>query len=302
MDREEARRFPVPRTAIHVGLFAAACATTYLAQGAAFAATLMTILVCHEAGHYLVARRHHLPVSLPYFIPLPPQWTFGTLGALIGLREPIEDRNQLVDVAAAGPLAGLTVAIPLLIVGLMLSPVAISSDPGTLIEGNSIAYLGLKLMVTGKILPAADGLDVQLHPMAFGAWVGLIVTMINLIPIGQLDGGHLAAAVLGDHNERWSRRLHLALIAVGLAVALWLTADASSHGLPANEAVSYAFPSAMPWVVWAVVLLLFRRAGGRYHPPVRSEPLSRGRRIVVGVVITVFVLIFTPIPLRSVLP
>ena len=290
------------KSLVHVGLFGAACVTTYMAQGPAFAATLMSILVFHEAGHYLVARRHGLPVSLPYFIPLPPQWTFGTLGALIGLREPIEDRNQLVDVAAAGPLAGLVVAIPLLVVGLALSPVSISHDPGTIIEGNSLAYLGLKYIVTGKVLPGADGLDVQLHPMAFGAWVGLIVTMINLIPIGQLDGGHLAAAILGDRNERWSKTLHLGLVIVGISVAIWLIGDALGQGLELEDAVSYAFPSAMPWIVWAGVLLLFRRAGDRYHPEVNSDPLSFGRRVLVGVVITVFVLIFTPVPLRSALP
>ena len=107
--------------AIHAGLFAAACVTTSLFGGLWFAASLMTILVCHELGHYVVARYHHAPVSLPYFIPLPPQISLGTLGAVIKMRRPIADRNQLLDVGAAGPLAGLAVAIPLLFLGLSWS-------------------------------------------------------------------------------------------------------------------------------------------------------------------------------------
>lgn len=283
-------------------LFAAACVTTAMAQGVAFMATLIGILVCHEAGHYLAARHHRLPVSLPFFIPLPPQWTFGTLGAIIGLEDAIEDRDQLVDVAAAGPLAGMIAAVPLLCVGLALSPLDITDDPGALIEGNSILYAGLKFLVTGEVLPRADGLDVQLHPIAFGAWVGLIVTMINLIPIGQLDGGHLATAILGERSERFSRHLHLGLLLVGLGVFVWLFGDARDAGLSWAASAGHAFPSAMPWVVWAAVLLLFRRLGGRYHPPVSRAPMSRRRRWLVAAVVVLFVLIFTPVPLRAPLP
>ena len=125
--------------AIHVGLFAACCATTWWAGGPAFAATLMTILLCHELGHYVVSRRHRIDVSLPYFIPLPPVISVGTLGAVIRMRKPIEDRNALFDVGAAGPIAGLVVAIPLLVVGLRLSHL----EPirhGDMLEGNSIVY------------------------------------------------------------------------------------------------------------------------------------------------------------------
>jgi len=175
---------------IHVGLFVAACITTSITGGLVGGATLMAILTCHEFGHYFVARRHGVEVSLPYFIPLPPFVGFGTLGAVIRMDKPISDRRALFDVGAAGPIAGLVVAIPLLVIGLWLSPVGPSPADGS-IEGNSILYALLKYAVHGQWLPNSN-VDVQLHPMAMAAWVGLLITMINLMPIGQLDGGHIA--------------------------------------------------------------------------------------------------------------
>ena len=154
---------------VHIGLFVASCVTTFLYGGPYFAATLMGILVCHEAGHYVVGRMRGVDASLPYFIPLPPQISFGTLGAVIRMKSPITDRNALFDVGAAGPIAGLVVAIPLLVVGLHLSEVG-PVPPGNTIEGNSILYAVLKLIVFGRWLPG-DGLDVNLQPMAFAGWV-----------------------------------------------------------------------------------------------------------------------------------
>ena len=127
-----------PNYLLHVGLFAATCVTTYMFGGLAFAATLMTILLVHEMGHYVAARYHGIDASLPYFIPLPPKVTLGTLGAVIRMRKPISDRNKLLDVGASGPLAGLVVAIPLLVVGLVKSEVGLAQGGGTVIEGNSI--------------------------------------------------------------------------------------------------------------------------------------------------------------------
>ncbi|HEU4614171.1 MAG TPA: site-2 protease family protein, partial [Kofleriaceae bacterium] len=194
---------------IHGGLFLACCVTTTWLGGAAFGATLMGILTCHELGHYMVGRRHGVEVSMPYFIPLPPVATLGTMGAVIRMNKPIEDRRKLFDVGAAGPIAGLVVAIPLLVIGLYLSDLG-PLKPGDSLEGNSILYALLKYAVFGRWLPG-DGVDVQLHPMALAGWVGLLVTMINLMPIGQLDGGHIAKSTLGDSHEKWSARLHVAL-------------------------------------------------------------------------------------------
>ncbi len=285
---------------IHVGLFVATCITTYLAGGAAFAATLMTILLCHEMGHYLLARRHGIEVSLPYFIPLPPMVSLGTLGAVIKMRAPIADRNQLLDVGAAGPLAGLAVAIPALIIGLHLSTVG-PIQPGGAQEGNSILYGLIKLTMLGQWLPSG-GIDVQLHPMAFAAWVGLLITMINLIPIGQLDGGHVMRAGLGDRHEKLSAVLHRGLLLVALVTGGYLFALARAKDAGVLAALGFATWGAMPWMVWSIAIAIMRNvAGGEYHPPVGGPPLTAGRRRLVWVMSLVFLLLFAPVPMRPTL-
>jgi membrane-associated protease RseP (regulator of RpoE activity) len=285
---------------IHAGLFAAACATTTWAQGPAFAATLMGILVCHELGHYVVARRHGVDVSLPYFIPLPPQISLGTMGAVIRMRGTMDDRNRLLDVGAAGPIAGLVVALPLLVLGLTWSQLGpIPADAG--LEGNSILYLLLKWAVFGRYLPSG-GVDVQLHPVAFAAWWGVLITMINLIPIGQLDGGHVMRAWLGDRHERVSAVLHRALPLVGAAVAAVLTLQARAAGLGWWDAISYAGTAALPWLVWTALLVAMRgMGGGVYHPPTSDAPLTPGRRWLAWLVLALWILIFTPVPMRRAL-
>jgi membrane-associated protease RseP (regulator of RpoE activity) len=289
---------------LHGFLFAATCGTTWLAQGPIFAATLMTILVCHEMGHYVTARRHGIDVSLPYFIPLP-FIGIGTLGAVIRMRSPISRRDALVDVGASGPLIGLLVAIPLLVWGLHVSPVEVSAGGG-LIEGNSLLYGGLKWLVKGMLLPQGGAgqplLDVQLGPMALAAWVGLLVTFINLIPIGQLDGGHVAVALFGNSYERIAPWLHRALSLVGATVFVLMALEARAAGWRLPDAIGYGATGALPWAVWVGLLIFMRRfAGGRYHPPVSGEPLSRGRRIVCWICAVVFILIFTPVPMREAL-
>jgi membrane-associated protease RseP (regulator of RpoE activity) len=283
--------------AVHGALFAAACGTTYWFGGIAFSATLMSILAVHELGHYLAARHHRVDASLPYFIPMPPQVSLGTLGAIIRMRRPISDRNKLLDVGAAGPLAGLALAIPLLLIGLYHSPL-IPVQPGKPLEGNSLLYGLCKLIVFGRWLPGG-GVDVDLQPMAFAAWVGLLVTMINLIPIGQLDGGHVARAWLGDRHEEMSRRLHVALPLVAAGVALFLVVEARLAGADWLHTARYAGFGALPWLIWAAVLVWMRRMGdGVYHPPVGSVPLTAGRRRLAVFVLIVWILIFTPIPMR----
>jgi membrane-associated protease RseP (regulator of RpoE activity) len=282
--------------AVHGGLFVAACATTWWSGGPEFAATLMTILLCHEMGHYIVARRHGVDVSLPYFIPMIPFISFGTLGAVIKMRAPISDRDALLDVGAAGPLAGLAVAVPLLLVGLHLSNLG-PIEPGSVLEGNSIFYLAAKALIFGKILPSGST-DVQLHPIAWGAWVGILVTMINLIPIGQLDGGHVMRAWLGDRHEGVSARLHKALIVVAVIVFAVMVAIARSRGTGWVDALEWAGPAALPWCVWALLLQGLRRASsGVYHPPVGGGELTPGRRRLALCVLVVFLLILTPVPM-----
>ena len=287
------------QAAIHLGLFVACCVTTAWSGGPYFAATLMGILLCHELGHYVIGRRRGVDVSLPYFIPVPPVITLGTLGAVIRMRKPIADRNTLFDVGAAGPIAGLVVAIPLLVVGLMLSDLGITR-PDDMIEGNSILYALLKYAVFGRWLPSGN-LDVQLHPMAFAGWVGLLITMINLMPIGQLDGGHVARAALGQSHEAWSRRLHVALPILGAACGGVMFAIAERAGRGVLESLSYAQSGLLPWLVWTLMLGWMRRQAGEYHPPVGDTPLDPRRRRYAVAMLLIFLLIATPVPFRSAL-
>lgn len=279
---------------------AASAAWHQLASGLPYALALLSILVAHEAGHAIAARIHGVPASLPHFIPLPyPLSPVGTLGAVIGLRAEVRSRNALVDIAAAGPLAGLAVALPVLAWGIHLSPVG-PSHAGDLLEGQSILYLLLKLAVKGELLPG-HGRDLQLHPVAFAGWVGLLVTAINLIPVGPLDGGHLAAAALGAGHDRRSRIVHRLLPVVGLVVMAIISALALRSGA-GRRSLALGAQAGMPWIIWSGVLLLLRRLqGGRWHEPVGEEPLTRGRKAVLAVTAVAFVLIFMPWVMREAL-
>jgi len=246
--------------------------------GLPFAGTLLGILLTHELSHYFVARRYGSPVSLPYFIPMPLS-IIGTMGAVIVQRAPMRNRKALFDIGIAGPLGGLIVAIPLLVLGLVLSTVGTTPpDVGSVLqEGNSLLYLGLKYLVFGRILPSG-GEDVWLHSVAFAAWVGLLVTMINLIPVGQLDGGHAAYALLG--RRAWT----LSYIAIGAMVAwgAWLMVND-------NDAGSF-------WMTWAFLNMMINRR----HPLPLDDATKLGwRRIGLGLlVLVIFILLFMPSPLR----
>lgn len=240
-------------------------------RGIPFSFTLLAILGTHELGHYFAARRHKVAVTLPYFIPFP--LGVGTLGAFIKMKSPVENRRALFDVAAAGPLAGLIVALPLLIIGLAGSPVqAAPVGVEGLQEGNSLLYALLKLLIHGQWLPG-NGQDVMLSSMAFAAWFGLLVTAFNLLPVGQLDGGHILYA-LG-----WGRR------PLGYAVLVVLIV---------LGAVAWS-----GWFVWAGLIYFVT---GLDHPAPLDEitTLDRPRRVLGAVLILIFVLVFTPIPLAPI--
>lgn len=265
----------------------------FLLEGAPFALPLLTILVTHEFGHYLAARWHGLPASLPYFIPLPLIGMFGTLGALIGMRDEIRSRNALLDVGASGPLAGFVVAVPTLAWGLLHSSIKPELASGYTQEGTSLLYLALKHALLGPI-PA--GYDVELHPTALAGWTGLFLTMLNLFWWGQLDGGHIAYALLGERQHRiarWSRRILLLLFAYNLvrfvAPVLRGTSD-----MPLRQALS----NASFWLVWFGVLHAVERfSGDADHPPFEHGPLERWRAYVGWVCIALFALLFMPTPL-----
>jgi membrane-associated protease RseP (regulator of RpoE activity) len=268
-----------------------------LPAGLPFAVSLLGILGVHEFGHYLAARRNRTAVSFPYFIPMP-FTLFGTMGAFISMKEPPRNRRVLVDIAVAGPLAGLVVAIPVLLYGLSLShieplPTSMAGSPGFMLEGNSLLYLASKFLVFGQLLPQPahytlppllywarymllgtpiplGGMDVMLHPVAWAGWAGLLVTGMNLIPAGQLDGGHLLYTLFGS---RANRALPVILIGLGLLAIAW--------------------PG---WLLLLFLILVF----GRVH----AEPLDQitqldGRRKGLALLgLIVFVLVLTPIPLK----
>jgi membrane-associated protease RseP (regulator of RpoE activity) len=254
----------------------------YLHLGIPFAATLMSILVAHELSHYFVARRYGSPVSLPYFIPIPN--LLGTMGAVITQKAPMRDRKVLFDIGVAGPLGGLILTIPLLILGLTLSdvqppPTDLPPGVGIVQEGNSLLYAGLKYLVFGEWLPS-NGRDVWLHPVAFAAWAGLLVTMLNLIPVGQLDGGHVTYALLGRKSWTLGRALILAMLGWGG----WLVVSGNQAGYS--------------WLLWGLFNMLLNR---RHPPPLNDVTELYKGRIALGVVmLVIFILLFMPSPLRQI--
>jgi membrane-associated protease RseP (regulator of RpoE activity) len=241
-----------------------------LLNGWPFALGLLSILLAHELGHYFVARRYGAPVSLPYFIPMPFS-PFGTFGAVINMKAPPANRRQLLAIAAAGPLAGFVLAVPVLIIGLMLSKVQPLPSGGYSMEGNSLLYAGIKFLIFGKLLPGG-GEDVFLHQAAFAGWAGLLVTGLNLLPVGTLDGGHIVYALIGEKAR------YLTWPAIGLMAAL-----------------SFVWNG---WLLWAALLFLF----GRYHAVPLNDitPLTGAGRAIAIAVIILFILTFVPVPLTIV--
>jgi len=236
--------------------------------GLPYAFAILAILVPHEMGHWLMMRRYRVPASLPYFLPAFGISPFGTFGAAILLRGSLKNRKVLFDLGAAGPLAGLVVCIPILLIGLNTS-IIVPYQPGGLLEGNSLMYAAAKMLVFGQFLPNGE-IDVLLNQFAWAGWTGLFVTALNLIPLGQLDGGHVLYSLLGDT----ARRLYWPLLMVMLVLAIFVSSA---------------------WIVFGVLLLLV----GRFHAvPLDDLTQLDGRRRALAVfTLLIFVLIFTPNPI-----
>jgi Zn-dependent protease len=238
-------------------------------RGLPYALAVMLILGAHELGHYFAARRHHLAVTLPYFIPFP-VGLFGTLGAFIQLREPLKNRKMLLDVGAAGPLMGLVFAIPILFIGLSTSTTG-PINPGGLVEGNSLFYALAKSLVFGEFLPNGQ-IDVYVNQLAWAGWTGLFITGLNLIPLGQLDGGHVIYALLG----RISRRLFYPTIVV-LALLTFIS----------NGAL-------------LLLLVLLVILGRVFAVPLDDiTPLDSRRRWIAVLTLVIFLAVYVPIPLTQ---
>ena len=232
-----------------------------------FALTLFPILLAHEFGHYIAARYHGYPASLPYF--LPGFSLFGTFGAIIVARYPFPDRRVLFDVAIAGPIAGFVVCIPVLWFGLMHSQWVDTQSTIGIALGEPL----IMQWISQLVLPPAPGpdMDVVLHPAAFAGWAGLLVTMLNLMPFGQLDGGKTVYALAGM-RQKW------------IAIGAWFVLALSLLITPF-------------WSLWLILALVFRLP----HPPTLNddEPLTRGRKIAGWLVMGIFVVSFMPFPFRN---
>jgi len=262
-------------------------------RGWVFAVPLLAILVTHELGHWIQAKRHRVDASLPYFLPLPIS-PLGTLGAVINMRGRIRTRNALFDIGASGPIAGLIVTIPVLVIGLRLSTVEPIPAHG-IDEGQSIFYLLLKRLVLGHI-PSTH--DVFLHPTAFAGWAGLFLTMLNLLPVGQLDGGHVAYALFGKKQDRYSSFVHWSLLGVALIVGIYSAMKALRIHAPWRD-VGGALLEGKNWLIWFGLLWVLRRMGGAEHPPTEAGELSPARKAFAWATLALFVLLFMPIPFSA---
>jgi len=286
--RDESKRGEGPRRkpsiAVNIVLFICTIGTTVLAgalqqgvnpvadpsqliKGLPFLAALLFILLAHEMGHFLTSRYYRIDASLPYFIPAP---TFiGTFGAFIKMRSPMLNKRVLLDVGANGPLAGLLVTIPVLAVGLKLSEVKALTTPleGGMTLGSSLILYFMTTVILGTL---PDTHQVILHPLGFAGWIGLLVTSMNLIPVGQLDGGHIAYAVFGRRTKHISTAVLICLLGLGI----W-----ASH----------------MWLMWA--LILFALLGIRHPAPLDHDAPLDGRRRMLGLgMLVIFVLTFVPVP------
>jgi membrane-associated protease RseP (regulator of RpoE activity) len=238
-------------------------------KGISFSVTLMLILGTHEFGHYYYAQKHKVDATLPYFIPAPPLlFLIGTFGAFIKIKSPIYRKEALLQIGAAGPIAGFVIAVPALIIGLFLSDVVEKVDiQGALMLGDSILMKILTGMIHSGLLETQD---ILLHPIAFAGWIGLLVTMLNLLPIGQLDGGHVAYAMLGKKQNLVAKIALLTLIPLSFL--------------------------SLNWLVWGLLILFIMRS--TKHPPIQdiNAPLSELNKRIGYICLIIFILCFIPAP------
>jgi membrane-associated protease RseP (regulator of RpoE activity) len=241
-------------------------------NGLWYSATILAILGCHEMGHYVACRYYRVDASLPFFLPAPLPLT-GTLGAFIRIRERIPSRVALFDIGLAGPIAGFVIAVPALFIGLALSGVERLPETFEGVElGEPLLFRAAAWLIWGDV---ADGMSINMHPMAFAAWFGLLATALNLFPIGQLDGGHVAYAVLGRRSSLVT--MTMLLVAIGLA-----TLVSSS------------------WMVWTILMVVMLFVVGPHHPPTLDDHVELGaaRHALAWFGLVMLIVCFTPAPIE----
>jgi hypothetical protein len=261
----------LPRTAILLGLFPVPLEPGYWLAGLWYSGTILTILGAHELGHYYACRYHRVNASLPYFLPVP-LWLTGTLGAFIRIRQPIRTKAMLFDIGVAGPIAGFVLAVPALFFGVALSRVvALPPD----FVGASLGEPALFQLAAWLLWgPVPEGHSINLHPMGFAAWFGLLATALNLFPVGQLDGGHISYAVLGR------RSTYITLGTVAVIIGLTFVS--------------------VSWILWAVLMIVMLITFGPRHPQTMDDhvPLDRTRIGIALAAALIFALCFTPAPIE----
>ena len=238
-----------------------------LIKGIPFSASLLFILGTHELGHFFASKKHRIHATLPYFIPGPPiPPMIGTFGAIIKMKAPITTKGALVDIGAAGPLTGFVAAVLITSWGLSISTLIPTPPPGSVELGSPLVFKALSALMVG---PMPEGKELMLHPVAFAGWIGMFVTSLNLLPIGQLDGGHIVYALLGPYHRTVSILMVFGLLSMGILT--WLG-----------------------WFVWAVLVSII----GIWHPPVADQHIGLAvKRKIIGIsTIIVFILTFTPTP------
>jgi membrane-associated protease RseP (regulator of RpoE activity) len=248
---------------------------SFVYGGLWYSLALLAILGAHEMGHYLACVHYKVSASLPFFLPVPPPFIAGTMGAFIKIRAPIRTRRQLFDIGIAGPLAGFVVAVPVLFVGLALSTVVpIPKGVAAREFADPLLFKIANWLVVGQV---RDGLMLNAHPMVFAAWFGCLATALNLFPIGQLDGGHISYAVLGRHSTK--------VTFAALAVAMALTFVSIS------------------WLAWTILIVVMLYAFGPRHPRTADEdvPLDRGRLALALLAVAILALCFMPKPIDDVI-
>lgn len=261
--------FVLPEVSIEQGAFLLTHPYV-LSSGLAYSCTLLTILLAHELGHYFACRHYGIRATLPFFLPGPP--FVGTFGAFIRIKEPIQSRRALFDIGIAGPLAGFAVALPAALVGLWMAtpaPPPLTTE-GSITFNDPVLFIVLQRLFDWPVM-------IEWNPMYFAAWVGLLATSLNLLPVGQLDGGHVAYAVLGPRGHHWMAR-GIFFVMLFLAV------------------VSY---TRHRWIGWFIYVGLLGLLIGLKHPPLQdeAEPLDRRRKMIALVGLIVFILSFMPFPI-----
>ena len=255
------------RYTLHILLFILTVASTLIVGGPAYSFTIILILLGHEMGHYLMSRRHQIRATLPFFLPLPLP-PFGTLGAVIRMESSISSRKALFDTGVAGPFTSLILSIPAIIIGLKLSKVIPIShiQEGAIRLADPLLFYFIQHLVMGEV---KEGYEILIHPIGYAGWVGLFVTALNLLPVGQLDGGHIAYALFG----RRSRAIFLITIAVMAFITIFYNPG------------------------WLLLVILFIIFGFRHPSPLDDQtPLDGKRKFLGGLAFLAFILSFTPAP------